>query len=132
MLAQWARRHGPGASGHMGHGVVQSASPVASTPARRPFPLSIDPAAPPRHAGRAWDDAMAPNDEVGLLIHRSHLLGADLRVTNFAGGNTSCKVAGVDPVPGEAITQLWIKGSGRDLGTPRREGPAALDDVRLR
>jgi rhamnulose-1-phosphate aldolase/alcohol dehydrogenase len=74
----------------------------------------------------------APPDQVGLLLERSHRLGADLRVTNYAGGNTSCKVDGVDPVTGEAITQIWIKGSGGDLGTLRREGLAVLDVARVR
>lgn len=93
--------------------------------------MSIDPLALPRRAV-AWDDGSAPPDEVGQLLYRSNLLGADLRVTNYAGGNTSCKVAGVDPVTGEAITQLWIKGSGGDLGTLRREGLAVLDTARVR
>lgn len=71
------------------------------------------------------------NDQVEALLARSHALGADPCVTNFAGGNTSCKVAGVDPATGEAITLLWVKGSGGDLGTLTREGLAVLSLKRI-
>jgi rhamnulose-1-phosphate aldolase/alcohol dehydrogenase len=94
--------------------------------------VRTDPAAPTRPAAQTWDAAVAPHDEVGLLLYRSNLLGADLRVTNFAGGNTSCKLDGVDAVTGAATNQLWIKGSGGDLGTLRREGLAVLDTGRVR
>lgn len=65
-------------------------------------------------------------DDVDALLARSHALGSDGRVTNFAGGNTSCKAVAVDPVTGERITVLWVKGSGADLGTLAREGLASL------
>jgi rhamnulose-1-phosphate aldolase/alcohol dehydrogenase len=60
------------------------------------------------------------------LLARSHVLGADPRVTNYGGGNTSVKIAAEDPVTGEMVTLLAIKGSGGDLGTLRREGIAML------
>ncbi|MDR3479968.1 MAG: hypothetical protein P4L91_04565, partial [Burkholderiaceae bacterium] len=56
-----------------------------------------------------WDDALAAKlDEPGLLLYRSNLLGSDLRITNFGGGNTSAKVHGVDPLTGEAVKVLWV------------------------
>jgi rhamnulose-1-phosphate aldolase/alcohol dehydrogenase len=74
----------------------------------------------------------AVDDEVGALLARSHELGADPRVTNYGGGNTSCKVSVPDPVTGAPAEVLVVKGSGGDLGTLRPEGLAwlALDRVR--
>ncbi len=79
-----------------------------------------------------WDDVVAPADPVDQLVYRSRLLGADLRVTNYAGGNTSSKTAGTDPVTGSAVHLLWVKGSGGDLGTLSRSGLACLDVDRVR
>ena len=63
-----------------------------------------------------WDDAKQPKgDEVDLLIYRSNLLGADLRITNFGGGNTSCKTIEKDPITGEQTEVMWVKGS--DIST---------------
>lgn len=74
-----------------------------------------------------WDDSVAAAlDEPELLRYRSNLLGADLRITNFAGGNTSSKITLPDPLTGEATRVLWVKGSGGDLGTLRRSGLATL------
>jgi rhamnose utilization protein RhaD (predicted bifunctional aldolase and dehydrogenase)/NAD(P)-dependent dehydrogenase (short-subunit alcohol dehydrogenase family) len=74
-----------------------------------------------------WDDALAANlDEAELLRYRSNLLGSDLRITNFAGGNTSSKVAEVDPLDGAKREILWVKGSGGDLGSMKRSGLATL------
>jgi rhamnulose-1-phosphate aldolase/alcohol dehydrogenase len=74
-----------------------------------------------------WDDAAAARlDEPGLLLYRSNLLGADLRITNFGGGNTSAKVAMRDPLTGEAVTVLWVKGSGGDIGSMKLDGFATL------
>ncbi len=74
-----------------------------------------------------WDDATAANlDEPELLRYRSNLLGSDLRITNFAGGNTSSKVDMPDPLTGRPAQVLWVKGSGGDLGTMRRSGLATL------
>lgn len=82
-----------------------------------------------------WKDAKASEldgDEVGLLVYRSNLLGADLRITNFGGGNTSCKAVGKDPLTGKGVEVMWVKGSGGDLGTMTKSGLAALYLERLR
>ncbi len=76
-------------------------------------------------------DATWPS-EVDALVARSHALGADPRVTNYGGGNTSCKAAVVDPVTGAATDVLYVKGSGGDLGTLRPEGLATLRLDRVR
>ncbi|MBI3671903.1 MAG: bifunctional rhamnulose-1-phosphate aldolase/short-chain dehydrogenase [Rhizobiales bacterium] len=74
-----------------------------------------------------WDDAKAASlDEPGLLLYRSNLLGADLRITNFGGGNTSAKVAAKDPLTGRPVTVLWVKGSGGDIGSMKLDGFATL------
>jgi rhamnose utilization protein RhaD (predicted bifunctional aldolase and dehydrogenase)/NAD(P)-dependent dehydrogenase (short-subunit alcohol dehydrogenase family) len=65
-------------------------------------------------------------DEPELLRYRSNLLGSDLRITNFAGGNTSSKIRQVDPLTGESVEVLWVKGSGGDLGSMKRAGLATL------
>ena len=88
-----------------------------------------------KHVSYLWDDAKAAElagDEVGLLIYRSNLLGADLRLTNYGGGNTSCKAMAKDPLTGEETEVMWIKGSGGDIGTLKRSGLAALYVDRLR
>jgi rhamnose utilization protein RhaD (predicted bifunctional aldolase and dehydrogenase) len=65
-----------------------------------------------------WDDAHAATlDEPGRLLYRSNLLGSDLRITNFGGGNTSAKVAAKDPLTGADVQVLWVKGSGGDIGS---------------
>ena len=74
-----------------------------------------------------WDDAKASKlDEPGLLLYRSNLLGADLRITNFGGGNTSAKVTHKDPLTGKDVTVLWVKGSGGDIGSMKLDGFATL------
>src|SRR2546423_8139602 len=83
------------------------------------------------HVRYLWDDAQAPGDPVDQLVYRSNLLGADARLTNHGGGNTSVKVAGRDPVTGAPLRLLWIKGSGGDLATLTRAGLAALDNDRV-
>ncbi len=90
-----------------------------------------------RHVSYLWDEAKASEmtrvgDEVGLLLYRSNLLGADLRLTNYGGGNTSCKAYTKDPLTGSETEVMWIKGSGGDLGTLKRNGLAALYVNRLR
>jgi len=77
--------------------------------------------------------AIAPSidAEVEALLARSHALGADPRVTNYAGGNTSVKLPGIDPATGEPVTLLYIKGSGGDLGTLTRPGLAVLNLDRI-
>ena len=74
-----------------------------------------------------WDDAVtAPLDEPGKLLYRSNLLGSDLRITNFGGGNTSAKVAAKDPLTGADVTVLWVKGSGGDIGSMKLDGFSTL------
>lgn len=88
-----------------------------------------------KHVSYLWDDAEAAKlagDEVGLLIYRSNILGADLRLTNYGGGNTSCKVMAKDPLTGIETEIMWIKGSGGDIGTLKKSGLAALYNDRLR
>ena len=74
-----------------------------------------------------WDDeAAAAMDEPGRLLYRSNLLGADKRITNFGGGNTSAKVDMRDPLTGQSVKVLWVKGSGGDVGTMKLDGFATL------
>jgi rhamnose utilization protein RhaD (predicted bifunctional aldolase and dehydrogenase)/NAD(P)-dependent dehydrogenase (short-subunit alcohol dehydrogenase family) len=74
-----------------------------------------------------WDEAVASRlDAPELLRYRSNLLGSDLRITNFGGGNTSSKIDQVDPVSGQTVKVLWVKGSGGDLGSIKRSGFATL------
>src|SRR5215211_2836158 len=87
-----------------------------------------------KHVSYLWDEAKAAalaGDEVGLLIYRSNLLGADLRLTNYGGGNTSCKTTEKDPLTGEEVEIMWVKGSGGDIGTLTKSGLAALYLKRL-
>jgi len=76
--------------------------------------------------------AALKGDEVALLVYRSNLLGADLRLTNYGGGNTSCKAMAKDPLTGAEVEVMWVKGSGGDLGTMQKNGLAALYVDRLR
>ena len=88
-----------------------------------------------KHVSYLWDEAKAASlkgDEVALLVYRSNLLGADLRLTNYGGGNTSCKAMAKDPLSGKEVEVMWVKGSGGDLGTMKRSGLAALYVERLR
>lgn len=87
------------------------------------------------HVSYLWDHEYAKTlegDEVALLLYRSNLLGADLRLTNYGGGNTSCRTFEKDPLTGEPVEVMWIKGSGGDLGTLTKSGLAALYLDRLR
>jgi rhamnulose-1-phosphate aldolase/alcohol dehydrogenase len=88
-----------------------------------------------KHVSYLWDEEKAAalhGDEVALLVYRSNLLGADLRLTNYGGGNTSCKVKAMDPISANEVEVMWVKGSGGDLGTMKRNGLAALYVDRLR
>ncbi|MBM7046989.1 MULTISPECIES: bifunctional rhamnulose-1-phosphate aldolase/short-chain dehydrogenase [Rhizobium] len=79
-----------------------------------------------------WDDAYAAGlDEPGKLLYRSNLLGADKRITNYGGGNTSAKVMETDPLTGEKVRVLWVKGSGGDVGTIKLDGFATLYQDKL-
>jgi rhamnulose-1-phosphate aldolase/alcohol dehydrogenase len=88
-----------------------------------------------KHVSYLWDEKKAAElagDEVALLIYRSNLLGADLRLTNYGGGNTSCKLMSKDPLTGKETEVMWVKGSGGDIGTLKKSGLAALYVDRLR
>lgn len=80
-----------------------------------------------RHVRYLWDDdAVQGMDPVDRLVYRSNLLGADLRITNTGGGNTSSKLIMPDPLTGEPVDVLWVKGSGGDLRTSTRANFASL------
>jgi rhamnulose-1-phosphate aldolase/alcohol dehydrogenase len=79
-----------------------------------------------------WDDKIAATlSEPGLLLYRSNLLGSDLRITNFGGGNTSAKVKMTDPLTRREETVLWVKGSGGDLGSMKLDGFSTLYQSKL-
>jgi rhamnulose-1-phosphate aldolase/alcohol dehydrogenase len=87
-----------------------------------------------KHVSYLWDDAKAAalaGNEVDLFIYRSNILGADLRITNYGGGNTSVKIQDKDPLTGSETEVMWIKGSGGDIGTLKKSGCAALYMERL-
>ncbi len=87
-----------------------------------------------KHVSYLWDEEKAAalaGDEVALLIYRSNLLGADLRLTNYGGGNTSVKTIETNPLTGEKTEVMWVKGSGGDLHTLTKAGLAALYMDRL-
>src|ERR1700731_2135304 len=74
-----------------------------------------------------WNDAHAADlDEPGLLLYRSNLLGSDLRITNFGGGNTSAKLTSTDRLTGAPTQVLWVKGSGGDIGSIKLDGFSTL------
>ncbi|MBW7674778.1 bifunctional aldolase/short-chain dehydrogenase [Chryseobacterium chendengshani] len=82
-----------------------------------------------------WDESKAASlgdDQVALFLYRSNILGADLRITNYGGGNTSCKTIEKDPLTNEEVEVMWVKGSGGDIGTLTRKGIAGLYTERLR
>jgi rhamnose utilization protein RhaD (predicted bifunctional aldolase and dehydrogenase)/NAD(P)-dependent dehydrogenase (short-subunit alcohol dehydrogenase family) len=80
-----------------------------------------------RYLEDRWNESEARGmDEPELLRYRSNLLGSDLRITNFGGGNTSSKIGMPDPLTGQEVAVLWVKGSGGDLGSIRRSGFATL------
>ena len=85
-----------------------------------------------RFVNHSWDDAKAASlDPVGRLIYRSNILGADQRITNTGGGNTSAKIMEKDPLTGELVEVLWVKGSGGDLRTSLRENFSSLYQEKL-
>jgi rhamnulose-1-phosphate aldolase/alcohol dehydrogenase len=74
-----------------------------------------------------WSDQDCEGfSEEKLLLYRSNLLGSDLRVTNYGGGNTSAKVAMKDPLTGKDAEVLWVKGSGGDIGSMKLDGFSTL------
>lgn len=79
-----------------------------------------------------WDDAKAASlDPVARLVYRSNLLGSDQRITNTGGGNTSSKITETDPLTGAPAEVLWVKGSGGDLRTAKRENFSSLYQDKL-
>lgn len=84
------------------------------------------------HVNYSWDDSRAAAlDPVARLIYRSNLLGSDQRITNTGGGNTSAKLTEKDPITGETVGVLWVKGSGGDLRTATRANFASLDQSKV-
>ena len=79
-----------------------------------------------------WNDEVAAKlDPVARLVYRSNLLGSDQRITNTGGGNTSAKLAETDPLSGQPVEVLWVKGSGGDLRTSKRENFSSLYQDKL-
>jgi len=84
------------------------------------------------HVNFLWDDAKAASlDPAERLVYRSNLLGSDQRVTNTGGGNTSSKLTETDPLTGQPVEVLWVKGSGGDLRTSKRENFSSLYQQKL-
>lgn len=82
-----------------------------------------------------WDEAKAlefGDNQVDLFLYRSNILGSDLRITNYGGGNTSCKTIELDPLTNDEVEVMWIKGSGGDIGTLTKAGIAGLYTERLK
>ena len=73
-----------------------------------------------------WKDSYNKLSKLNQLITRSNLLGSDLKVTNFGGGNTSSKIQVKDPITKKMETILYVKGSGGDLGSIKEDGFASL------
>ena len=83
--------------------------------------------------GNLWDaERAAEMSEPGKLLYRSNLLGSDKRITNYGGGNTSAKVMQADPLTGETVEVLWVKGSGGDVGSMKLDGFSTLYMNKLR
>ena len=88
-----------------------------------------------KYVNYLWDDNIAEklgSNQVELFLYRSNILGADLRITNYGGGNTSCKTIEKDFLTNEEVEVMWIKGSGGDIGTLTKAGIAGLYTERLR
>jgi len=85
-----------------------------------------------KHVNYLWDDEVAkPLVGVDSLVYRSNILGADQRITNTGGGNTSAKLMETDPLTGEQVEVLWVKGSGGDLRTAKKENFSSLYQDKL-
>ena len=85
-----------------------------------------------KYVNFGWDDAKAASlDPVARLVYRSNLLGSDQRITNTGGGNTSSKITEKDPLTGQPVEVLWVKGSGGDLRTSTRENFSSLYQQKL-
>ncbi|CAN7182610.1 bifunctional rhamnulose-1-phosphate aldolase/short-chain dehydrogenase [Devosia sp. LjRoot3] len=87
----------------------------------------------PKRLENKWDDAKAASmTEPERLVYRSNLLGSDKRVTNYGGGNTSSKIMQKDPLTGEMVEVLWVKGSGGDSASIKLDGFSTLYMDKLR
>ena len=85
-----------------------------------------------QYVNNFWDDAEAGKQSgVDRLIYRSNKLGADQRITNTSGGNTSSKLTDKDPLTGQTVEVLWVKGSGGDLRTSTKENFSSLYQQKL-
>jgi rhamnulose-1-phosphate aldolase/alcohol dehydrogenase len=85
-----------------------------------------------QYVGNFWNDSEAAKlSGVDRLVYRSNKLGSDQRITNTGGGNTSSKITETDPLTGESIEVLWVKGSGGDLRTSTRENFSSLYQSKL-
>ncbi len=85
-----------------------------------------------KHVNYSWDDAVADGlTPIESLVYRSNILGADQRITNTGGGNTSAKLMETDPLTGEQVEVLWVKGSGGDLRTAKVENFSSLYQGKL-
>ncbi|NQZ90516.1 MAG: bifunctional rhamnulose-1-phosphate aldolase/short-chain dehydrogenase [Colwellia sp.] len=85
-----------------------------------------------KYVNYLWDDeTAAPLKSVDSLVYRSNILGADQRITNTGGGNTSAKIMETDPLTGEQVEVLWVKGSGGDLRTAKKENFSSLYQDKL-
>jgi rhamnulose-1-phosphate aldolase/alcohol dehydrogenase len=95
-------------------------------------PIVANPASPFAVPASRWSDAEAAlKSPAELLLYRSNLLGSDLMVTNFGGGNTSAKLVETDPLTGQPVDVLWVKGSGGDIGSMKLDGFATLYQDKL-
>ena len=84
------------------------------------------------HVDYNWDDEVAKDlSPLDSLVYRSNILGADQRITNTGGGNTSAKLIETDPLTGEEVEVLWVKGSGGDLRTSKAENFSSLYQGKL-
>src|SRR5688572_20218975 len=89
--------------------------------------MSSAPAIQWKHVNYLWDDETARKlSPADALVYRSNILGSDQRITNTGGGNTSAKLIERDPLTGDAVEVLWVKGSGGDLRTSTKANFASL------
>ena len=101
--------------------------PTATSEDTEPVSQTTDRATRAERLPDKWDDERCRGfSEPELLRYRSNLLGSDLRITNYGGGNTSAKVAMEDPLTRAPMDVLWVKGSGGDLGSMKLDGFATL------
>jgi rhamnose utilization protein RhaD (predicted bifunctional aldolase and dehydrogenase) len=85
-----------------------------------------------KHVNYLWDDRVADElDSLANLVYRSNKLGEDQRITNTGGGNTSAKLIETDPLTGEKVEVLWVKGSGGDLRTSKKDNFSSLYSGKL-